>query len=475
MIKRTLKQLAKMAGGTLTGAADENMLITGVSQDSRTTQPNELFVPLNIGYRFDGHDFVQDAFAKGAVASLWQQDRPHPPKDRPLIIVPDTLKALHNMARAYRQQLSVKVIGVTGSNGKTTTKDMLTSILSKWGKVHYTEGNLNNHVGLPMTILEADEDAEWMVLEMGMSGRGEIELLSKIANPDAAVITNIGEAHLLQLGSRLEIAKAKLEIIAGMKSNGVLIYPGDEPLLRQLFDMEDFEQECGYSCHSSIERISYGLSEANDHYLQELKQDPVKEACSFRLNGWSQPLFIPIFGKHNVLNAAAAAVCMKRLGVSEDAIRQGLIELKITGMRADVVMLPSGAKVYNQAFNASPSSVRASIQALIELEGKGRKIAVLADMLELGADEVKFHREIGAELDPGQIDEIYTYGELASHIADAARERYPHGKVHSFASKQDLTASLRKSIRKNDMILVKGSRGMKMEEVIEGLLQEEGE
>ena len=287
MIKRTLKQLAEMAGGTLTGAADENMLITGVSQDSRTTQPNELFVPLNIGYRFDGHDFVQDAFAKGAAASLWQQDRPHPPKDRPLIIVPDTLKALHNMARAYRQQLSVKVIGVTGSNGKTTTKDMLTSILSKWGKVHYTEGNLNNHVGLPMTILEADEDAEWMVLEMGMSGRGEIELLSKIANPDAAVITNIGEAHLLQLGSRLEIAKAKLEIIAGMKSNGVLIYPGDEPLLRQLFDMEDFEQACGYSCDSSIERISYGLSEANDHYLQELKQDPVKEACSFRLNGWN--------------------------------------------------------------------------------------------------------------------------------------------------------------------------------------------
>lgn len=475
MIKRSLKQIAEMAGGRLSGANDDQFIISGVSKDTRTIRPGQLYVPLDIGFRFDGHDFVEEAFAKGAAAALWQQDRPNPPGGVPLILVQDTLQALQALARSYRQQLSVKVIGITGSNGKTTTKDMMKSILSAWGKVHHTDGNLNNHVGLPMTILEAEEDAEWMVLEMGMSGQGEIELLTQIGQPDAAIITNIGEAHLQQLGSRQEIAKAKMEITAGLKPGGILVYPGEEPLLTELLALEPatFFKTCGYAYEPSIKPVSVGFGDSNDVYPLSLQMDSGNDGYYFRLAGGSESFFIPLHGKHNVLNAMAAVVCAKQFGVTDAAIRKGLSRLTISGMRADIVSLPSGAKILNQAFNASPTSVRASIQALIELTGVERRIVVLADMLELGEDEVKYHQDIGTELDPKHIDEVYTYGELAAHIADAARPRYPNGAVRAFEKKSDLIRVLKHTVKNKDVILVKGSRGMRMEEVIEGLLHDE--
>ncbi|MDQ7862821.1 UDP-N-acetylmuramoyl-tripeptide--D-alanyl-D-alanine ligase [Peribacillus frigoritolerans] len=231
MIKRTLKQVHEMAEGLNDISPFQSKGINGVTIDSRTVKEGCLFIPLK-GEQVDGHQYVKQALAQGAVASFWQRDVPNPPDDLPIIIVENTEKALQQLARSYRQELNIKVIGITGSNGKTTTKDMTAALLATTYKVHKTNGNFNNHLGLPLTVLSMAEDTEAAVLEMGMSSRGEIEFLSKMAKPDVAIITNIGESHLLDLGSREEIANAKLEIVEGLAKDGTLIYHGDEPLLR---------------------------------------------------------------------------------------------------------------------------------------------------------------------------------------------------------------------------------------------------
>ena len=214
------------------------------------------------GEKVDGHRYVEKVKDQGAAASLWQKDVPNPPKNIPIIIVENTEVALQELARAYRQQLNVKVIGVTGSNGKTTTKDMTAALLATTYKVHKTSGNFNNHLGLPLTILSMEEDTDVAVLEMGMSSRGEIEFLSKLARPDLAIITNIGESHLLDLGSREEIANAKLEIIEGLASGGTLIYYGDEPLLRDKVG----------NLLESLHVLSFGRSHTNDLYATSIQQ-----------------------------------------------------------------------------------------------------------------------------------------------------------------------------------------------------------
>lgn len=233
MIKRTIKQIAEMSGARWNGTQKE-LMITGVTTDSRQAAAGQLFVPL-VGEQFDGHEYLEQAVQNGAVAALWKKGKEVPESlaHVPLLIVGDTLVALQRLATAYRSELFVRVVGITGSNGKTTTKDMAAAILGTSYKVHKTEGNFNNHIGLPLTVLQLEEDTEVAVLEMGMSGFGEIELLARIAQPDAAIITNIGDAHMLQLGSRAGIAKAKLEIATGLSEDGLLLYNGDEPLLEE--------------------------------------------------------------------------------------------------------------------------------------------------------------------------------------------------------------------------------------------------
>ena len=230
MIQRTLANIEEMVNGSGLDEKFQSKEINGVTTDSRLVEVGNLFFPL-VGDTFNGHEFVDKAIELGAAAVIWKEKEPNPPQQVPVIFVKDTLVALQDLAEAYLKQLNPKVVGITGSNGKTTTKDMVAAVLETTYKVHKTKGNFNNHIGLPLTILSMEENTEIAVLEMGMSGKGEIELLSKIAKPDVAVITNIGEAHLMDLGSREEIASAKLEIVKGLKENGRLIYHGDEPLL----------------------------------------------------------------------------------------------------------------------------------------------------------------------------------------------------------------------------------------------------
>lgn len=452
MIKRTLAQIASMLEMDCQERADLN--INGVSIDSRKVKAGNLFVPFK-GDNVDGHAYVEKAIENGAVATLWEKGVPNPPAGLPILYVDNTLTALQTIAEKYLQEVSPIVIGITGSNGKTTTKDMTASVLAQKYKVHKTEGNFNNHLGLPLTILNMEENVEVAVLEMGMSGKGEIELLSKLAKPHVAVITNIGESHLLDLGSREGIAEAKLEILAGLKENGVLVFNGDEPLLRNRLDQQ------------ALKVRSFGRSKQNTIYPLHIVAGD--ENTRFTTNTIQEEMMIPVLGHHNVLNALAAISVATELQVSPDLIRKGLSELKITGMRMEMVVGAKGEKIINDAYNASPTAMKAAIELVSELPGFQNKYLVLGDMLELGAEEVAFHQMIGESIKPHAIQKLFTYGKLGQHIAEGARKIMGDESVFSFQDKQELIAELKKHIQENDLVLVKASRGMRLEEVVQAL------
>ncbi|MFS1513474.1 UDP-N-acetylmuramoyl-tripeptide--D-alanyl-D-alanine ligase [Chengkuizengella sp. SCS-71B] len=438
----------------------EPVIIQGVSTDSRNINQGSLFIPL-VGENFDGHLFVEEAFNKGAAASLWQKDHESPPDHVPLIFVDDTLLALQELAKQYMKQVEARVIAITGSNGKTTTKDMIAAILSTTYKVHKTEGNFNNQIGLPLTLLQMKEDTQFAVLEMGMSGRGEIDLLSKLAEPDIAIITNIGEAHLLQLGSREEIAKAKLEIINGLKQDGLFIYPGDEPLLENI-------SELGYNLPPSTKRIRFGKKESNEIYPTFIKME--QDGVYFGLNQ-SPPkgYYIPLIGRHNVMNAIAAIAVSELLAIKKEDIIKGLKHLKVSSMRTQKIRTNSGFVIINDAYNSSPNALKAAIEMLEELEGYHHKMIVLGDMLELGENERELHQDIGRRLDPHKIDYVFTYGDLAEEVAFEAQNHYLPDHVKSFKNKEKLLKELLTIVTEKDVILIKGSRGMKLEDIVDEL------
>jgi UDP-N-acetylmuramoyl-tripeptide--D-alanyl-D-alanine ligase len=458
MIKRTLQEIERMAQGEGLAEPFHSQMIHGVSIDSRTVVAGNLFIPI---VRIDdGHKYVREAFNKGAKASLWQKDHPNPPHDIPLIFVDDTLKALQNLARSYREQLPVKVIGVTGSNGKTTTKDMISAILSEGYNVHKTQGNLNSQYGLPLSLLALEENTDIAVLEMGMSERGQIERLSRIATPDATIITMIGVSHLETLGSRDEIANAKLEITSGLKNGGIFIYNGDEPLLEKGLQHINLP--------NSVQLIRFGESDKNDYY--PVSYTETSDAISFSINrNPSIPYSIPLLGKHNIYNAIASIAVAEQLGAVNEHIKAGLQSVKITPMRMEKVIGISGLTIINDAWNASPHSMKAAIETFQELSEPVRKFVVLGDMLELGAGEIEYHTEIGKMIDPDKIDYVYTFGKLSHHIAAAAKENFGVERVRFFADKEELIRDLQSLVKPQDFVLVKGSRGMALEEVVEKL------
>lgn len=453
LIRRTLKEIQEMAKGEEVSSEYRDMMVEGVAKDSREDMSGKLYIPI-IGENFNGHQFVKQAIMeKGAVASFWQKDQPEPPTGVKLIFVEDTIEALQNLAGSYREQIGMKVVGITGSNGKTTTKDMVTSLLQTTFNVHKTAGNYNNHIGLPLTILSMEENTEVAVLEMGMSGFGEIELLSKIAKPDAAIITNIGESHMQELGSREGIAKAKLEIAAGLKPGGTLIINGDEPLL-------------GNKVHNfKCDVITFGLNAENEYVAKDvlLKGD----GTHFIIE--ETAYMIPVLGAHNVTNALASIVVGEIFGVSEENRKKGLEKVSLTAMRNEVVEATGGWLIINDAYNASPTSMRAAIDLLSSLTGYKKKIAVLGDMLELGDQEQAFHEEVGKYLQDKNVDYVYTYGELGKEIAKGASFVLDPLQVKVFMDKTELIHDLQELIQPNDVVIVKGSRGMKLEEVVYGL------
>lgn len=453
MIKRTLQQIQNMIEIQNNISSFQDVTIHGVTIDSRKIEPGNLFIPLK-GEHSDGHTYVEAALKSGAAAALWQKDVPNPPTNLPIIIVEDTEKALQELARSYRNELGVKVVGITGSNGKTTVKDMTANLLSLQYRVKKTEGNYNNHLGMPITILTLDEDTEIAVLEMGMSGTGEIEFLTKLARPNVAVITNIGEAHLQDLGSREAIAEAKLEIVQGLQEGGLLIYMGDEILLKD--SLAKFSED--------LEMQTFGRSSQNNLYPTEMETK--QEGSKFKVNSVDLEYHLPVLGAHNVMNALSAMLVANYFNISFEKMNSGFEQLKLTQMRMELVQGIKGEKIINDAYNASPTAMKAAIDLISNLPDYDQKIVVLGDMLELGEQEKEFHYEIGKCLNPEEINYVLTFGPLAAHIAEGAKTIFSSERVFSFLDKPLLIDQLVKLTSKETIILVKASRGMKLEEVV---------
>ncbi|XJS10774.1 UDP-N-acetylmuramoyl-tripeptide--D-alanyl-D-alanine ligase [Aerococcaceae bacterium WGS1372] len=447
-------------------AANRDIEIDSVEFDSRKIQDGSLFIPLT-GGTTDGHDYIQQAISNGATATLWSKDPSLAPTDEiATIFVDDTLEAMQALAKYYRESLDPIVIGITGSNGKTTTKDMTANVLKAKYHVYKTQGNYNNEIGLPYTLLQMPEETEVVVCEMGMSDFGEIEALSNIAQPDIAAITLIGESHLEYLKSRAGIAKAKLEILSGLKESGLFIYPGSEPLI--LSEMPDLNK--------SIDTLSFGFDETSDVYAKELIEEQNK--TYFKTNLDENVLcMIPVMGAYNVSNALIALSIAKSLKVPmEQAIFQ-LAQFELTANRLEWLKTKNGAQLLNDAYNASPTSMSAVLYAFSKIglpSSQGRRIAVLGDIRELGPDSENYHRQLKDDIHPDNIDCVFLFGDQMQYLYEELQTRYNDTNlIYEVDNHQKLIENLEKTIQPEDIILVKSSFGVDLLKVVSELTDKE--
>ncbi|MBQ4037491.1 MAG: UDP-N-acetylmuramoyl-tripeptide--D-alanyl-D-alanine ligase [Clostridia bacterium] len=448
MMTMTLAEIARAVDGTVFG--DPAILVAGISTDSRKTEEGELFVALR-GERFDGHDFIPTLRGRCA-AVLTEEDAP----DFSGVKVKDTLQALGALSAYWKKKVSpLYTVGVTGSVGKTTTKDLIASVLKGKFKTHCTSGNLNNHIGVPITLIRIEEGTEALVCEMGMSDKGEIEYLSGLVRPNVAVITNIGTSHMENLGSREAIAEAKLEILRGMEKGSVLVLDGDEPLLRTQEAKALFEDHrviyVGF--HTENDVYPMDIYKGNDH----LSFDVVAGEKEFRVT-------LPALGDHFIKNALFAAAVGLACGVSEDHIITGLLAYSPTGLRQRIYV-KNGIRVIADCYNASPESMQAALKVLEGAEG--RKLAVLGDMLELGCLSETAHRKVGSLSTRLGADLLFSYGKVSYHtMLGAVEEGMPKENAFHTLDPKVLSEAILSQLREGDTILFKASRKMKLEEVI---------
>ena len=436
----TLKKAATWCGGTV-APEFEHITFTGVQFDSRVIKEGELFVALT-GER-NGHSYIPVALENGAAAVL-ASERQEP--SVPAIYVEDTLGAMQQIARGYRESLTCQVVGVTGSVGKTTTKEMVSAVLEQSFLTQKTPKNYNNHIGLPVTLLSLKEECQKAVIEMGMNHKGEIALLTSLAQPDIAMITNVGTMHIEYLGSRQGILEAKLEILEGLRLGGKILFCGDNDLLAQV------AEEYG--------AITYGLGEQNQVRGTDLVMG--EERCSFTVEAFGHrfPVELPVVGEHNVLNALGASAVGLLSGMTPEAICRGLAGFANTDMRQNTYTR-DGLHLIEDCYNAGPESTRAALSVLAKREG--RRIAVLGGMLELGDYGPTAHYEVGLEA-AKTADLLFAYGPLGEEMVRGAESMT---YARHFMSHEDLVAQLKKELQPGDHILIKGSRGMHMEKVLE--------
>lgn len=448
MKKLTLKEVEKACGGILIGS---DTAIYGISTDSRKINKGDLFIAL-VGEKFDGHNFLDNLAEKGAAAFISQK---RVKSELPYILVEDTTKALGDLAAYYRSLFSIPVVGITGSVGKTTTKEMVASVLSAKYNVVKTEGNFNNHIGLPLTIFNMEDDTEVLVLEMGMNHFGEISYLGKIAKPDIAIITNSGVSHIEYLGSREGILKAKCEIFESLNPNGKKILNGDCDMLTTLRDT-----------HSDA--VFYGFNPEKDSvFAKDIEYISLdKTAFTAVILGEEIPLTLSSSGRHMVLNALAGAACGKALGLSSEEIKKGIESFTPPDKRMNIIETPKYTLI-NDTYNANPQSVKAGLSVIAPLQG--RKVAILGEMLELGENSPKYHREVGEYAAKEGIDVIAGIGgdnvlqlTLGASFGGAK-------KVFYYKTKEEFYNNIKKVLKKNDTVLIKASRGAKFEEITEKL------
>lgn len=450
----TLSQAAAWTGGTCT----EDVTITKVVRDARQAQAGSLFVAIQ-GERFDGHDFIAQAVEHGAAAVLThRKDETYP---IPALYVEDTRQALLDLAGGYREQFDCPVVAVTGSVGKTTTKEMTASVLSERYETLKTQGNLNNTIGMPFTALELSEDTEAAVFEMGMSGFGEIAAMAACGQPNIAVITMIGTSHIEFLGSREGICRAKMEILEGLAARGgVAVLNGDEPLLWQqrerLFGRIIWFGAENPECMFRAQDIS-----CKDGMLQFTMVTPEG----------SRTVSVASQGTHNVTNALAAAACGWLLGLDGEEIAAGLAAYRPVGMR-EKRYEKNGLTIYEDCYNASPDSMEAALKAMAEMEGT-RHVAVLGGMGELGDYAAEGHRRAGRAA-AAYAEYLFTYGANSEYLREgAAAAGMSEAQIRRFDSHEALAEALKAFVQPGDVLLFKGSRSMQMENVLKLFLREE--
>ena len=459
----TLANIARACEGTYVG--DEALMercITGAVTDSRKVEEGYLFIPIK-GERVDGHDFIPAVFEQGALAVLSEHKLDE--AAGPYILVDSTTEAMKKLAAFYRRELDIKVVGITGSVGKTSTKEMIASVLSQKFSVLKTEGNFNNEIGLPLTIFGIRKEHQVAVLEMGISDFGEMHRLATMANPDVCVITNIGLCHLENLGTRDGILKAKTECFSHMTENGTVILNGDDDKL------------CMRTVVNGKPAVFYGLGEepktSEDGMQMASKQIYATDVQNLGLEGMRARIHtpqgdfeaqIPIPGEHNVYNALAGTAVGLELGLTLEQISQGIAAVQTIAGRTNLIHT-GGMTVIDDCYNANPVSMKASIGVLAHSEG--RRIAVLGDMGELGTDEKVLHYGVGTAVAEAGIDVLFCAGALAKEYADAAAGS--GCDIHYFKTLEEMTPALCDFVKEGDTILVKASHFMEFPKVVEAL------
>lgn len=457
-MKMTLTEIAHAVGAPIAddqAEAFQQTVVTDIMIDSRKGQSHSLFTPLKD--RRDGHDFVLQAQAAGAVASFWQKGHPNRPQQLLLLEVDDVLEALQRLAKYYLRKVNPKVVAITGSNGKTTTKDMTAAILATQHNTTKTQANFNNNIGVPLTILGMETNTEVLVVEMGMDHPGQLTFLSKLVEPDVAVITMIGEAHIEFFGTRAKIADAKMEITAGLKEDGLLIINGDEPLLTSR--AKDWASQ------------TFGFAHENDLYPTSLSL--FKDHSQFKVNQWPELDFmVPLLGEYNVLNAMAAMLVGEQYHVRPQAMVKALADFQPTANRTQWLVGQASEAILSDVYNSNPTAAREVLQNFVKVPVSGHRVVVLGDMLELGNQSAELHAGLADYLDPEDISDVYLYGPQMKALYDRLQNKYTDDHLHYFSldEQDNLIEQLQQQLHSTDAILLKGSNGMKLSRVLKALL-----
>lgn len=451
-MKMSLTEVSRAVAAQNDTSEYEENDITSVAFDSRQLEEGALFVPLVS--ENDGHDYIQSAIKNGAVATFWQADHENVPTDIPVIIVNNTLEALQMLSQYYLAKINPKVVAITGSNGKTTTKDMVASVLSTQFNVTKTNANFNNEIGVPMTILDIEPNTEILVVEMGMDRPGQLDLLSHLVEPDVAAVTMIGEAHIEFFGTRDKIADAKMEIVNGLKEDGIFVYNGDEPLLAQRSENLPFTK-------------TFGLSEDDDFTAYDITSTP--QATSFKVKQIEDTEFkIPMLGSYNVNNALVAIAIGSLFRIREENMAKALLEVDLTNNRTEWIEGTKHEKILSDVYNSNPTAVKEVLKAFTADKINGRKIAVLGDMLELGDQSSQLHASLADSLNPDEVQSVYLIGDEIKVLYDKLVDVYPAQNLFYFKADQldDLYEQLNSEIYEGDEVLLKASHGIHLEQLL---------
>ena len=452
----SVKDIIEVCNGTLI-CGDENIICENFSKDTRTIEKGDVYVGIK-GERFDGNKLYKEAFDKGASVCILEE-KAERIEGKTIIYVKDTIKAIQQIAEYKRSFYSIPVIAVTGSVGKTSTKDMIASVMSRKYKVLKTEGNMNNHIGLPFTILKL-KDHNAMVVEMGMNHFGEIRVLTNMVKPTMCVITNIGTSHIGNLGSRENILKAKLEILEGMQKGGTVILNNDNDLLHKWAKENQKKYEI----------ITYGIENDSNILATNIQQEESKSQYEILLQGKNSKVEVPVPGTHFVYNSLAAISVGIANKVEVADILKGIKEFSLSKRRMEILKNKKGVIIINDSYNASYDSMKASIESLAARKEK-RKIAVLGDMFELGEYAEELHKKVGNEVANQKIDLLITVGNLSKNIAsEAVKKGMSIENVYTFSNIEEASSFLKKEIKKEDAVLIKASNGMKFDKIVEKLL-----